>query len=225
MDALQEIQWAIGRLSSADRQKLAAWLHTDEDRIAEPAVAYDRSMTRQPITVEEYLKLEETSTVRHEYVAGELFAMSGASRRHNRIAGNVFSALRTHLDGGPCHPYITDLKVGLSVGRDEFYYYPDVLVVCGAEDLASSIVRDPKLVLEVLSPSTQRVDRQEKAVNYRHIPSLDEYILVAQDRPEVTIYRREDNWLARILTDLEEVAEFRSLALSLRLERLYAGIF
>jgi Uma2 family endonuclease len=225
MDTVQEIRVAIQSLSSTERRKLEAWLYglaEGEDHVSEPAVAYAAPSGSQ-LSVEDYLRLEEVSAVRHEYVGGQLFAMTGATKRHSVISLNVAIALQAHLRGGPCRTYVQDVKVRLTVGRDEIFYYPDVSVACGPQDLEKVFLTDPKLIVEVLSPSTERVDRGEKALNYREIPALEEYVLIAQHKPEVTLYRRSEDWRAQVLIQPDAAAELRSIALTLPLDRIYEG--
>ena len=140
------------------------------------------------------------------------------------ISLNVAAALLAHLGAGPCRAYVCDVKVHLTVDRDDIFYYPDVLVTCGQQDLESHLVRDPKLIVEVLSPSTEAIDRREKALNYRRINSLEEYILIAQNRREMTFFRRADAWRARVLPSSERIAEFHSVALTLPVDRIYGGV-
>ena len=179
-------------------------------------------MKRDLMSIEEYLEFEEGTPIRHEYVAGEIFAMSGGSVEHGRIAGNVFAAIHAHLRGGPCSSFINNVKLHLEVNESNFFYYPDVMVVCGPQ-ADSRFCTNPRLVVEVLSPSTERTDRREKASNYRQTPALEEYVLVAQRTAEVTIYRRSDHWAPLTLRSLEETAEFRSIELSLPLGQIYEG--
>jgi Uma2 family endonuclease len=112
----------------------------------------------------------------------------------------------------------------LTVERDEIFYYPDVTVACGPQDLERVFLTDPKLVVEVLSPSTERTDRREKALNYREIPTLEEYVLIAQHKPEVTLYRRSEEWRARVLTQPEALLELHSIAFTLPLGCIYDGV-
>ena len=127
--------------------------------------------------------------------------------------------------GGPCRTYIEAVKVRLTVKGDEIFYYPDVSVACGPrDDLDKVFLVDPKLIVEVLSPGTERTDRREKALNYREIPTFEEYVLIAQHRPEVTLYRRSENWIPRVLTQSDEGVEFRSIAFTLALDRIYDGV-
>jgi Uma2 family endonuclease len=155
-------------------------------------------------------------------VAGEIFAMSGGSRKHALIAGNVFAAFHAHLRGSPCSSFINDFKLHLDVNESKFFYYPDVMVACGPQ-ADDRFCTNPRLIVEVLSPSTEHTDRREKASNYRQIPALEEYVLVAQRMAEVTIYRRSEHWSPLILSSLGETAEFRSIELSLPLGQIYEG--
>jgi Uma2 family endonuclease len=226
VSTIEEIQEAIGQLTSRGREIIADWLRdfmVEEDhRVAEPAAAYGTRDKRDLMSIEEYLKFEEGSPIRHEYVAGEIFAMSGASLEHELIGGNVFAAFHAHLRGGPCRSFINNFKLHLEVNESKLFYYPDVMVACGP--IADfRFCTNPRLVVEVLSPSTERTDRREKAANYRQIPSLEEYVLVAQRSPEITIYRRSEHWAPLILSSLEETAEFRSIELSLPLGQIYEG--
>lgn len=175
----------------------------------------------QPPSVDDYLRLEGAGRIRHEYVAGEIFAMTGASLRHNRIAGRIFTALSNHLRGGPCQAYMSDVKVRLKINQDSYLYYPDVMVSCERQEESEYYLCSPKLIVEVLSPTTEAIDRREKAIHYRWIAALEEYVLVSQDAPEVTIYRRSRNWEPTVLNTLAATAEFRSLNLSMPLTQIY----
>lgn len=224
MTHLQDIQQAIDRLSPAQRYNIAMWiLQSTDDRVAEPAPAYNTPPEIRLVSVEDYLELERNATTPHEYVAGEIFAMCGASVTHNVIIGNVHRAFANHLHGGPCRSFVSGYKVRLKINSDEFLYYPDVMVGCGREGMEKYFHRNPKVIVEVLSPSTEGTDRREKFINYRRMPTLEEYILIAQDAPEVTIHRRTTEWKPTVLTALEAVGEIPSLQLSLPLARVYDG--
>lgn len=133
--------------------------------------------------VRDYLAAEAVSEVKHEYLAGVVYAMSGASRQHNRIAINLVAALREALRGGPCEAYLSDVRVHLSSpATGEVFYYPDVVVACDPEDNDSHQIERPCVIIEVLSESTERIDRREKRLCYQHIASLRQYVLVAQDQ-------------------------------------------
>lgn len=146
----------------------------------------------RPFDEQEYLAFEARSPVRNEYIAGEIFAMTGASVRHNVIALNIASALRNHLRGTPCRALMEGVKLRLRKERSIFY--PDVMVTCEARllelDAESQIVEDPLLVIEVLSPSTEGIDRREKLRAYRTLPSLKEYVMVSQDICQIEVHRR-----------------------------------
>lgn len=147
------------------------------------------------IAVEDYLKAEETTPVKHEYVDGRVFAMSGANKRHNIIAGDIFAKLLGFLDGTGCRPYIETFKVRVKPAN--CFYYPDVMVACDDVDDESLYTEEPILIVEVLSPSTAAIDRREKLTNYMKIPSLREYLIVHQRRKKAELYRRGDdgNWI------------------------------
>jgi Uma2 family endonuclease len=142
------------------------------------------------MSVEDYLAFEERSPIRHEYVDGRIVAMTGSTQRHNTIAGNINSILRNHLKGGPCRAFIIDLKVHVSAANS--FYYPDVVVACGKHADESMFIAEPSLIVEVLSPSTASVDRREKFIAYRQIPSLREYMIVGTKRRHIELHRRND---------------------------------
>lgn len=144
------------------------------------------------LTVEEYLALEETATVKHEYVGGNIFAMTGTTKRHNRIVGNVYRKLADSAEGSPCQVYVEAVK--LRVARDVIYY-PDVMVTCEPDD-DPLIEENPCLVVEVISPNTETTDRREKLLAYRSLPGLGAYLVVAQDQRRVEHHfrDRDGNW-------------------------------
>ena len=142
------------------------------------------------ISVEQYLDGECISDVKHEYVAGQVFAMSGASEAHNRITVNLAFHLRGATRGTPCGLFTNDMKV--SVPAQEAYYYPDVMLSCEGYDAKTMVKSAPCLIAEVLSPSTQFIDRREKLLGYRQLGSLRHYLIIAQDRLLVEHWRRDD---------------------------------
>lgn len=146
----------------------------------------------QYVSPEDYLRLEAQSPERHEYVAGGIYAMTGASLRHAIIALNLASALRAHLKASPCRVFIEGVK--LHVARDSAYYYPDVIASCDPRLQTitgeSMVIDQPTVLIEVLSASTEGIDRREKFFAYRKLASLKEYLLVEQDRMEVELFRR-----------------------------------
>ncbi|MEY2879679.1 MAG: hypothetical protein RLZZ15_2059 [Verrucomicrobiota bacterium] len=177
-----------------------------------------------PLSVADYLASEEASAVRHEFIGGEIYAMSGASTPHNTIAGNIFSAFRTKLRGGPCRAFVADVKVRLEASREEIFYYPDVVVTCHPTGVQKQFLMLPTLIVEVLSPSTETIDRREKKLNYLQVPTLEEYVLVAQDRREVTIYRRAEGWVAETHTAADSRVEFRSIQQALTFAEIYEDV-
>lgn len=175
------------------------------------------------LSVADYLAGERESDVRHEYVDGQVYAMAGASDRHNRIAGNFFVRLSPHLDGSDCEPFISDMKVMVD---PVLYYYPDVVVTCDAPGGDRYTRAAPRLIVEVLSPTTERIDRAEKLHAYRRVESLRECVLVAQDTMLVEIHRRGagGEWVREILTELEDQLTLASVGLTLNLSDVYRNV-
>jgi Uma2 family endonuclease len=174
------------------------------------------------LSVEEYLELERDSSVRHEYVGGELYAMTGASRRHNRIAGNIYRRLADAAEGSPCRVYISDMKVRL---KDAFYY-PDVMVACEEPPEDEYTEDAPCMVVEVLSPGTEGTDRREKLAAYQSLPSLRMYLIVAQDERLVTHYSRDASgrWRRGDLTGEGRFDVPCPPSVNLTLDAIYAGL-
>lgn len=176
------------------------------------------------LTVADYLAGERDIEVRHEYENGFVRAMTGASRAHNSIAMNVAAALLARLRGSPCRVHVSDVKVHVDLADDQRFYYPDVLVDCGSGGDAY-VASAPKLVVEVLSASTERRDRAEKAQGYRRLPTLAEYVLIAQDVRRVEVYRRADGWeFERTIDSDSAPVRFKSLDLELTLDAIYEGL-
>lgn len=151
------------------------------------------------VSVQEYLEGEPSSDVRHEYLAGDVYAMAGAGDKHCRIAGNLFFHLRAATRGKTCGVFMNDMKV--RVAQADSFYYPDVLVTCDPHDTEAYYKQFPCLIAEVLSPSTEAIDRREKLLAYRKLPSLKHYLLIAQDQRRVEWYARDDQgrWLLTFL--------------------------
>ena len=166
--------------------------------VAEPHVGY--ALKRQPMSAEEFLAWDETQNQeRYEFVRGEVFMMTGGVDRHFTVAGNLFVTLRQQLRGTTCRVYMNDVK--LRVEAADCYFYPDLMVTCSAADATHrKIKREPLLVVEVLSPSTAAFDRGDKFATYRQLQSLQEYLLLSQDRTEAELHRRAEGWRAQILT-------------------------
>jgi Uma2 family endonuclease len=132
------------------------------------------------------------SEIKHEYVDGQMYAMSGASRNHDRIALNIGAELRTHLRGKPSEPFTSDVKV--RVGKH--FFYPDSMVVCDEIDPHQYYSETPVLIVEVLSKSTRRCDETLKPRLYQTIPTLQEYVLIEQDIVDVEVCRRSEGWVS-----------------------------
>ncbi|MCT7994924.1 Uma2 family endonuclease [Laspinema olomoucense] len=180
------------------------------------------------ISVADYFKHEETSPIRHEYLGGQLFAMAGSSEEHNRIACNLCTYLITHLRGSGCKTFISDMKVKIQVaqGTGDIFYYPDVMVTCDEQDRDKFYKTHPCLLVEVLSPSTETIDRREKRLNYQSLASLQEYVLVSQDQMQVEVYRRKasGNWeIERLGPD--DSLQLNSVGLTLTLTEIYDEVF
>lgn len=177
-----------------------------------------------PLKVDEYLEAEKDSPVRHEYIDGQIFAMAGASDRHNRIAGSLYNRLDDHLGDGPCEPFISDMKVWVS---ESVFYYPDVVVACDGSRVDAHYRKRPRLIVEVSSPATTRIDRAEKLLAYKRVKILKEYVIVSQDRVRVEVFRRArgDRWNWEVLTELSDELRLESVGLTLTLAEVYHRVF
>ena len=172
-----------------------------------------------------YLDWEAQQTDKHEYLDGEVFAMAGASDAHVTLALNLAMALRTHLRGGPCSVFISDMK--LRVEADNAYFYPDVFVTCAEADRAQPLHKStPTLLAEVLSPSTSAYDRGAKFAAYRKLPSLREYLLIDPERTSADLFRRNEQgqWVLFPHEASSDVLELASVGLRLPLAQLYEDV-
>ncbi len=177
----------------------------------------------RPFTPEEYLERERLAETRSEYLDGRIYAMSGASIAHNQITLNVASSLLGQVKRGPCRVYSNDMRVQIGVGRQ--FVYPDVVVVCGNRQVRDSVMDtllNPTVVIEVLSPSTERFDKGWKAEAYRSLPSLQEYILIAQDRVHVERYLRDgESWTFDEFSSIDAVLQLPSVDCVVALRDVY----
>jgi|SRR5947209_7157575 len=173
------------------------------------------------ISVEEYLEGERLSEIRHEYVGGKVYAMAGASDNHNRIAINIVSQLVERLRGKRCEPFGADMK--LKMPGSEAFYYPDALIACDPSDSATYFRERPIVVFEILSPDTERIDQREKRFAYSLIPSLKVYVMVAQDKIEVTILRRgkRRQWVGEVINGRGSVLKLPEVKVEIPLARIY----
>jgi Uma2 family endonuclease len=186
-------------------------------------------MVSQPkpfYTPEEYLALERAAEYRSEYLDGEIFAMSGASEAHNLIAGNIFWHLKSQFRGRSCRAYMSDVRVRVSPNR--MYTYPDVVAVCGPREFADDqhdTLLNPKVIFEVLSPSTEAYDRGEKFSRYWRLASLTDYVLVAQDQMRVEHFVRQgDGWFVTAAGAPDETVRLESIDAELTLAAIYEDV-
>jgi len=176
------------------------------------------------LSIQDYLEGELHSLVRHEYIAGNVYSMAGGTRRHNQIALNIGSDLERGLEGVACTTYMNDVKVHIHTLGDDLFYYPDVMVGCDPTDDHELYLERPSAIIEVLSQSTERTDRQEKFHAYRSLPSLKEYVLVSQDRMDVTLARADSDWVPEILSGADSALVLPSLGQSIPLSRIYRNV-
>jgi Uma2 family endonuclease len=175
-------------------------------------------------TPQEYLARERASAgQKSEYVNGHIYAMGGASLAHNRIVYNLAGELRNQIRGGPCSAVVNDMRV--KVPETEMYTYPDVIVFCGEprlEDDHFDTLLNPTIIIEVLSPSTERYDRGDKWAHFRLIESLQTYVLAAQDQMRVeTFTRRGDEWVYAEASGEDGVLNLEAVQCSIRLGAIY----
>lgn len=178
------------------------------------------------MTLAEYLAFERASTDKHEFVDGEIFAMSGGTREHSLAGANALTALNVALLDRPCEVHGPDMKIK---SADEKCHYPDVSVVCGPpvfEDETRDVLLNPKLIVEVLSDSTERYDRGDKFAAYRTIGTLEDYVLVSQTDVLVEHYHRhpEGGWMYRVLGPGQKL-ELVSLGCAIPVDRIYHRVF
>jgi Uma2 family endonuclease len=182
------------------------------------------TLPKKRYTPTEYLALERQAECKSQYFDGEIFAMAGATRRHNLIAMNVGRELSVQVRGRPCEAYPSEMRV--KVSPTGLYTYPDVVVVCGEprfEDNHEDTLLNPTLIVEVLSPSTEDYDRGRKFAHYRQIDSLAEYLLVAQERRHVERYRRQESgeWLLWETDRPDDTVALSSIGCELALVEVY----
>ena len=173
-------------------------------------------------TPEEYFALEDRSEVRHEYFEGEVFAMAGASKAHNLLVQNALISLRNALRARGCQVFVENVR--LEAKKNSYYTYPDVVVSCDPADRHDPyLVRQPVLIVEILSPSTGDYDRTTKFENYQKMPSLRHYILISQSAWIVEWFRRDEagQWIYTLLTGPDSTLEIPDLGLVLPLRELY----
>ncbi|TXH67276.1 MAG: Uma2 family endonuclease [Thiothrix sp.] len=170
----------------------------------------------------EYLAAERETTARHEYVDGEIYAMSGASELHNVVNAELFASIYAQLPD-ECRAFMSDMKLKVEYDNKIFAYYPDIMVACGANTGDPYVRTNPLLLVEVLSPSTKRTDLTEKLVNYSAIPSLLEYLVVHQDTPHVQLYRRRTAWQVEHFFASDELS-LESIKLTMPVTKIYRKV-
>lgn len=182
-----------------------------------------RPQLKRLYTEEEYFALEEAAEIKHEFYRGEIFAMTGGSVNHNRITGNVFAEIRTRLQSSKCETFVTDMRV--LIEAHGLYTYPDVMVICGGVEVAENrndTVTNPQVIVEVLSPSTQAYDQGEKFAFCRSILTLQEYVLIHQEKPHIIHYRKQESgWLLTDLLSLDETLTLSSINVEISIRRIY----
>ena len=177
------------------------------------------------ISVEDYLRQEGESTVKHEYLGGVVYAMSGGRNRHNLLATNTLLALGSRLRGTACRAFNSDTKVRIRLPDHTRFYYPDVSVVCEQNSLDDAYQDRPVVVVEVLSESTRRTDLGEKAQAYQSIGSLEVYLLVEQTTQAVIAYRRTDKGFEReVYQGLSSIVPLPQLGIELPLSEIYEAV-
>lgn len=174
------------------------------------------------LSLQEYLDLEAQSTIRHEYRQGLVYAMADCSDDHSRIAINLLTEMNLHLRGSDCQFFSGDVKVNYA---DNFFYYPDAFVTCDPRDKQNRYVKQyPKLIAEVLSPSTAAFDRTEKFSDYQEIATFEEYILIAQTTQQIEIFRRNIDFVWRSqIYGMGESFTLESIGLEIAVTDLYRG--
>jgi len=185
------------------------------------------NVAEQRLTEAEYLAFERSSETKHEFLDGRIFAMAGANERHLMICANLGQQLNNRLAGKECFAWGSDTRV--KAEQTGLYTYPDVVVVCRGplfEDEHRDTLLNPRIVFEVLSPSTEKYDRGHKAEHYRRVPSLTDYLFVAQDRAYVEHYRRADDgeWILREYADVDGSMELKSVEVAVPLLEVYANV-
>ena len=182
------------------------------------------------LSIEEYLLLEIESGKKYEYQDGKVLALAGGSVNHGLLCGNIYAELRSQLrlKGSDCKPTTSEIK--LNITKENCFVYPDSMVICG--DLEKSkndknSITNPIVVVEVLSKSTSDYDRGDKFYLYRQIPSLQEYVLIAQDRAQVEVYYKKpktDLWRISRFIGLESIVQLQSLDIEIKMSELFFDI-
>ncbi len=179
-----------------------------------------------PIGVSDYLAGEKTANRKHEYVAGNVYAMAGASNAHNRIASNVTGLLHSQLRGNPCDVFNSDTKVRIRARTGMRFFYPDAMVVCDANPADDHFQDHPVVIIEVISQSTRRIDMGEKKESYLQIPTLDTYILLEQSSAAAIVFQRDGfgQFQRKSYVGLEANVPLNSFNGELKLSEIYESV-
>ena len=167
-------------------------------------------------TVEDYLNGELISDVKHEFIEGYIYAMTGASANHERLSGNIYRKFGNYLENKPCEPFGSDMKVKVASN----FFYPDVIVDCDFDESEPYFTDSPTIIVEVLSQSTSKKDRTTKRFSYLNLPSLQEYVLIEQDFVDIEVVRRKDEWGSKHYFLGDDVT-FESIGLRLSVAEIY----
>jgi Uma2 family endonuclease len=180
---------------------------------------------QSPLSPDEYLQLEAQSVIKHEYIDGYAYAQAGATDAHNTIAGNLFALLRAHVRGTGCRVYISDMKARIE--SRNCYYYPDLLVTCDPRDgETDTFKRFPRLIIEVLSDSTEAFDRGDKFIDYQSLDTLQEYVLIASNQRRVDCLRRNEagQWVFQYYTPEQGSFQLQSIEFAAEVDLLYEDV-
>jgi Uma2 family endonuclease len=175
---------------------------------------------KEQVSEKEYLEGELQSDVKHEYIDGAVFAMSGAKANHNRISNNINNAFYTQLRDKSCESFSSDMKVKIN----SKYFYPDVLVNCSEMKGDDTYTETPTIIVEVLSKPTRKLDKTLKMTSYLQIPTLQEYVMIEQDFVEIEVVRKRNNWQPPEHFYLGDEITFESIGLTLTVEEIYARV-
>ena len=170
----------------------------------------------KPISVAAYLQGELLAETKHEFIDGDVYEMAGASENHNLLSVNMASELKNRLKGTPCRIFVADMKVKV----EQDFFYPDVMVVCREDNDSEYYKNAPLIIVEVLSKSTRRFDQTDKRLRCQKIPSLEEYVLIEQDKGEIQVFRKKDQWQS-FYYYLGDDITFASLGVTVPVEDIY----
>lgn len=175
------------------------------------------------LSIEDYLKGENSSDMRHEYIYGEVYAMAGASVTHNRIINNIGFKIDNHLTNSRCETFTENVKLKADA---KTFYYPDIFVACDQQPESEYYREEPVLIIEVLSPTTERIDRTEKLTVYKNIPSVREYLIVSQEKTLVEVHRKlsDETWQTEIYDELDSEIRLDSIDFTLQIDEIYRRV-